>query len=89
MRKAGRSAGYFFGLWCGIALICAFSSRPGYLVYQHFPTEVAATTALAAGAILAMLADKMIPETFEEAHNFAGMTIGCGFLCSFLLSKIG
>ena len=42
-----------------------------------------------AGAILAMLADTMIPEAFEEAHDYAGLLTVAGFLASFALSKLG
>ena len=48
----------------------------------------AATTAVAAGAILAMLADTMIPEAFAEAHEFAGLITVCGFLLAFVLTKL-
>jgi ZIP family zinc transporter len=50
---------------------------------------IAATTAVAAGAILAMLADTMIPEAFEEAHDFAGLITVLGFLAAFVLTKLG
>ena len=49
---------------------------------------IAATTAVAAGAILAMLADTMIPEAFAEAHDFAGLITVIGFLAAFALSKL-
>jgi ZIP family zinc transporter len=90
MKKAGRSAAYVFGLWTGTALISGLSSLTGYAVFSGFSPEViAATEAVAAGAILAMIADTMIPEAFEVAHDFAGLITVCGFLASFLLSKLG
>jgi ZIP family zinc transporter len=49
---------------------------------------IAATTAVAAGAILSMLADTMIPEAFEEAHTFAGLVTVVGFLAAFMLTKV-
>jgi ZIP family zinc transporter len=43
-------------------------------VCRHFAAGVvAAATATAAGAILAMSADTMIPEAFEYTHGFAGL----------------
>ncbi len=51
--------------------------------------ELAATTAVAAGAILAMLADTMIPEAYESAHEAAGLITVLGFLASFMLTKLG
>jgi len=90
MKKAGRSAKYIFGIWGGIALASGVSALAGYTVFEGFPDEVvAATTAVAAGAILAMLADTMIPEAFEEAHDFAGLITVAGFLSAFALSKMG
>jgi ZIP family zinc transporter len=89
MKKAGRSPTYVFGIWGGIALVSGFASLVGYTVFQHFSSEVvAATTAVAAGAILAMLVDTMIPEAFEVAHNFAGLITVAGFLAAFALSRL-
>ena len=45
--------------------------------------------AVAAGAVLAMLVDTMIPEAFEETHDFAGLITVLGFLAAFALSKSG
>ncbi len=90
MRKAGRSALYVFGIWGGIALISGFSALSGYALFSHFSDDViAATTAVAAGAILSMLVDTMIPEAFAEAHDFAGLITVLGFLAAFVLSKLG
>jgi ZIP family zinc transporter len=90
MRKAGRPAAYVFGVWGAIALASGLAALAGYAVFQHFPAGVTAgTTAVAAGAILAMLADTMIPEAFEQAHNFAGLITVTGFLAAFALTKLG
>ena len=90
MKKAGRSATYVFGIWGGIAIVSGIASLIGYTVFQDFPAGVvAATTAVAAGAILAMLVDTMIPEAFEVAHDFAGLITVAGFLAAFALSKLG
>ena len=90
MKKAGRSVKYIFSIWLGIAIISGIASLIGYVVFSEFNADViAATTAVAAGAILSMLADTMIPEAFEVAHNYAGLITVCGFLCAFLLTKIG
>ena len=90
MKQAGRSAAYIFGIWGGIACTSGVAALVGYTVFQGFSDEIiAATTAVAAGAILAMLADTMIPEAFEDAHNFAGLITVAGFLAAFMLSKLG
>jgi len=89
MKRAGRSSRYIFGLWIGVAVFLGLCSLVGFSVLQGFPPAViAATTAVAAGAILAMLADTMIPEAFSEAHDFAGLITVLGFLVSYGLSKM-
>ncbi len=88
MKKAGRSPKYVFLLWAGIALICGIASLAGFILFAGFSAGViAATTATAAGAILAMLADTMIPEAFETANNYAGLITTPGFLSAFILTK--
>jgi len=90
MKKSGRSAKYIFGIWTGIALISAFASYCGYAIFKNFsPDVIAATVAVAAGAILAMLSDTMMPEAFEEGHDFIGVITVLGFLAAFVLTKIG
>ncbi len=69
-------------------MISGLSSLLGHTVFGHYsPQIIAATTAVAVGAILAMLADTMMPESFASAHDFAGILTVAGFLCAFMLSK--
>jgi zinc transporter, ZIP family len=89
MKKAGRPKSYIFGIWGGIALACGLSAWAGFALFSQFSNEVlAATNAAAAGAILAMLVDTMIPEAFETVHNFSGLIASLGFLSAFMLSKL-
>ena len=60
----------------------------GWATGNEVATGIAAVTALAAGAILAMLVDTMIPEATEEAHEASGLIAVAGFLVAFLLSKL-
>jgi ZIP family zinc transporter len=90
MKRSGRSAGFIFGIWTAIALISGLSALVGYTVFGNFSHETrAATTATAAGAILAMIADTMLPEAFADAHNLSGLITAAGFLCAFALSMMG
>ncbi len=62
----------------------------GYVAFAGVPPAwVAAVSAVAAGAILAMIADTMMPEAFETAHEYAGLVTVAGFLAAFALSKLG
>lgn len=90
MKKANRSMSYVLGIWGGIAVASGVAALIGYTVFRHYSNDViAGTSAVAAGAILAMLVDTMIPEAFEEAHEFAGFITVVGFLLAFMLSKMG
>jgi ZIP family zinc transporter len=90
MRKAGRTPLYVFAVWGAIAAVSGVAAWAGYALFGKFsPDVIAATTAVAAGAILAMISDTMIPEAFAEAHNFAGLITVIGFLAAFVLSKWG
>jgi ZIP family zinc transporter len=90
MRKSGRSRTYVFGLWGGIALISAVAAVLGYTVLgAASPAVLAGITALAGGAILAMIADTMIPEAFERAHLLTGLVTVVGFLIAFAISQLG
>jgi ZIP family zinc transporter len=90
MRRAGRGPGYVYGLWSGIAVVTAMSAAGGFLLAGVLaPFALASVTALAGGAILAMIADTMIPEAFEQAHLATGLITVLGFLAAFALSRIG
>jgi ZIP family zinc transporter len=89
MKKAGRSARYIFGVWGGIALASGLAAALGYSAMAGAsPDMIAATTAIAAGGILAMLVDTMIPEATAETHEFSGLIAVAGFLAAFMLTKM-
>jgi zinc transporter, ZIP family len=90
MKKARHGPGYIFGVWGGIAIASGLAALAGYTVFKGFSPEIiAGTTAIAAGAILSMLVDTMIPEAFEEVRDLAGLITVTGFLAAFVLSKLG
>lgn len=89
MKRAGRSRAYIFGIWISIAVLSAVAALCGCLFFEGAPPAmISAAMAVAAGAILAMVADTMIPEAFAEAHNFAGFITVLGFLAAFALDKV-
>jgi zinc transporter, ZIP family len=90
MKAAGKSAGMVFAMWAGIALASGVAALVGYLVFDNAPPEaIAVVQALAAGAILAMIVDTMVPEAFAETHEFSGLIAVAGFISAFALSKLG
>ena len=84
LKADGRSARYVFALWIGIAVACALSSLGGFVLLDGVSEEATAfVTAIAAGAILAMITDTMIPEAFRDAKAFTGLIATVGFFVSF------
>ena len=90
MKASGRSAGYVFGVWGGIALISGLASLVGYAALGDAPPrDIALITAVAAGAILTMVADTMIPEAFERTKLWTGVITTLGFLLAFGIDRLG
>ncbi|MFD4420447.1 ZIP family metal transporter [Agromyces sp. NPDC058484] len=90
LKRSGRSAGYVFLLWSGIALASVVSAVLGFVLLDTASGETTAfITAIAAGAILAMICDTMIPEAFRSAHAFTGLLATAGFLLSYALHVLG
>ncbi|WP_413062007.1 hypothetical protein ACLN6N_06765 [Sphingomonas carotinifaciens] len=90
MKRSGRSPTYVFGVWIGIALASGLAAMIGNAALAGAaPDILAAVTAVAAGAILAMLVDTMIPEATESTHDYSGMIAVVGFLAAFILTKLG
>ena len=90
MQRAGRSARYVFGVWGGIAVASGVAAMVGALgLSGAAPATIALITALAAGAILAMVADTMIPEAFEQTHAWTGLITALGFLAAFSIGRLG
>jgi ZIP family zinc transporter len=88
MKNNGRSARYVFGVWVAIAVASGLAGLIGVLALQSASAEtVAVITALAAGAILAMVSDTMIPEAFERTHVYAGLVATIGFILAFAIER--
>lgn len=90
MKRNGRSARYVFGVWTAIATASGAAGLLGCLLLQGASDQlIAAITALAAGAILTMVSDTMIPEAFEDTHLYAGLITTLGFLTAFVITRAG
>ena len=67
IRAGGWSNGKIFGLWVVIAVICALATVAGFALFDGVSVFwLAFVQAFAAGAILTMLANSMMPEAFEH-----------------------
>ena len=90
MKRSGRPARYVFGVWVGIAVASGLAALLGYLTLGGAsPEAIAVITSVAAGAILTMIADTMIPEAFEQTRTWTGVITTVGFLVAFSISVRG
>jgi ZIP family zinc transporter len=89
MREEGRSRGYILGVWGAVAVTCVLATVAGYALLGGLsPNLVSAVLAFAAGSILALLADTMMPEALQRGGPFVALATAVGFACAFLLSEL-
>jgi ZIP family zinc transporter len=87
MRASGRSTTYIFLLWLAVTAASTVAAAAGYGLLTGAPPQVVAIIqAFAAGAILTMLADSLVPEAVEHAGAWVGLLTVVGFTAAFLLS---
>ncbi len=87
MRRGGRSAPFAIGIWTLAAVLLTLAVVFGRGVFAQFPGEsLAFPLAFAGGAVLASLADTLMPEAFEHGRPLNSMSTAGGFLLSFILS---
>lgn len=89
LRRVGWSTRGIMGLWAIVVGLSAVAAGAGYGLGAGAPIEVAAAIeAFAAGAVLTMLADTMMPEAFEEAGAAAGLATVMGYAIGALLTLV-
>jgi zinc transporter, ZIP family len=73
-------------MWIGIMVVSALASLAGYGLFQDSsPGVVAFVLTFAAGAILTMLANTMMPEAFEHGGKWVGIMVTLGFAVAFAI----
>jgi len=89
MRKMGMGALRINLLWASIVLVTALGAAAGNLLFRAAPVElVALFESLAAGAMLAMLAETMMPEAYEQGGSVTGISTILGFLAAIFVRTL-
>lgn len=89
MRAAGKSPGAVVRLWLVVGVVCALATVAGYAIADLAGGNVrAGIDGFAAGALLVMLADSMVPEAKQKAGNRAGLATAFGFAVAAALSNL-
>ncbi|HCP14428.1 MAG TPA: hypothetical protein DIT32_01375 [Peptococcaceae bacterium] len=85
MKRVGKSKSYTLSVWSITIAASVCASAFGYAVLGNTSQNIITMTlSLAAGAILAMIADTMIPEAFETGGRFVAFATAIGFLLAFV-----
>ena len=80
MRDAGRSRRYISILWVIVSGVCTLATLAGYGIASAASGELlAGIDGFAAGALLVMLIDSMIPDATRKAGQVAGLATVMGF----------
>jgi ZIP family zinc transporter len=87
LRASGTSEKTIRRLWIAVAAICTLASLAGYAAADSVSDDLkAAINGFAAGALLVMLVDSMIPEATRKGGQAAGLATVLGFAVAFGLA---
>jgi zinc transporter, ZIP family len=90
LEAAGRSPRKVFWMWASLVILSAACAGLGYLIINLLPgANGQYAQAFAAGAMLTMIADAMMPEAFEHGGKLVGIFTVFGFLTAAILAVIG
>lgn len=87
MKAQGKASALVIGLWtaCAVLLVLAVVLGAGPLSGSD-PATISLPLAFAAGAVIASLADTLMPEAYEHGGPAVALSTAAGFVLSFVLS---
>jgi ZIP family zinc transporter len=89
LRTAGWPRARVIAMWLAVIAVSALSAALGYAVLDPAHGRTGAfAQGFAAGALLAMVADTMLPEAYEVAGVATGSLVAIGFAVSLILSSL-
>ena len=90
MKASGHSDRRIRRLWIAVAALCALATIGGFALADVTGGDfTAAINGFAAGALLVMLVDSMIPEARDKSGSLAGLASVLGFAVAAGLSSLG
>lgn len=88
LQASGSSNARVQSMWGALTLLCAVVTAVGFLLADRIPDNGVYAETFAAGAVLTMLADSMMPEAFEHGGKTVGLLTVVGFFVAGLLSRL-
>jgi ZIP family zinc transporter len=90
MREAGSSGSAVMRLWTGVAAACVLACLAGFALADNVEGfAVGTVNGFAAGALIVMLVDEMIPEATRLGGPRTGLVTTLGFAIAASLSGVG
>ena len=89
MRASGQSANRIRLLWVAVAAVCTLATVGGYALADSASDNFRAIiNGFAAGALLVMLIDSMIPDAVRKGGDVSGLVTVLGFAVAAALSHV-
>lgn len=93
MRRSGMSSRRVLWMWSSLCILTGIGAAIGAMVFPAHPTGsaflwIAGIEGLAAGAMLTMIAETMLPEAFEQGGAIVGISTLVGFLAALAVKVI-
>jgi ZIP family zinc transporter len=89
LRVAGWTRARVVRMWAIVILVAAVSAALGYVLLDPASGRTGAfAQGFAAGALLAMITDTMLPEAYDVARGSTGALVAVGFAISLMLSAV-
>jgi ZIP family zinc transporter len=90
MEKSGMGRGKIRLMWWAIVAVSAGAAALGYFIVDQSSTRTGAfVEAFAAGSLLTMIVDEMVPEAYERSSIYAGLATVAGFALAVGLTSLG
>jgi zinc transporter, ZIP family len=89
LAASGVRNGRIMAMWALVTAVSGVAALAGYgLLGNAPPAAESFVLAFAAGAVMTMLADTMMPEAFEHARQVAGLATTLGFVVAFAIAQL-
>jgi ZIP family zinc transporter len=87
LKASGWKPKRLYLLWLAVVMMSGLAALAGFALFDTAsPNVLAFTLAFAAGALLTMLADSMMPEAYRDSGKLVGLVTTIGFGLAYLLS---
>ncbi|KZK75103.1 MAG: hypothetical protein A3K90_02955 [Pelodictyon luteolum] len=90
MRQQGMRSGNILLIWGSLTLLTGLGAATGNVLFRGAdPYLFSLTEGFAAGAMLTVIAETMLPEAYLKGGSVTGLSTLLGFLCALLFKYIG